>query len=227
MSRVLDQVGPVIPARTVLVTGGTGYLGRELIAQLLARGHRVRAVVRPGGEKKLPPGTGIVIGDALVAESVRPHLAGVDTVVHLVGVAKPAPAKARQFREIDLVSIRATLHAIKESGLRPHLVYLSVAQPAPVMKAYVAVRAEGEAMIRAGGFDATCLRPWYVLGPGHRWPVLLMPIFALLRYLPPTRATAIRLGFVTRPQMIRTLLGVVETRPSGVRIVEVSEIKLS
>ena len=60
-------------------------------------------MVRPGCERKFPPGTEIVIGAALVAESVRPHLAGIDTVVPLAGVAKPGPAEARQFREIDLV----------------------------------------------------------------------------------------------------------------------------
>ena len=42
--------------RHVFVTGGTGYLGRPLIRELLIRGHTVRALVRPGSEKKLPAG---------------------------------------------------------------------------------------------------------------------------------------------------------------------------
>src|SRR2546421_200611 len=41
-----------------------------------------------------------------------------------------------------------------------------VAQPASMMQAFVAVRAEGEALIRASGMKATFVRPWYVLGPG-------------------------------------------------------------
>ena len=40
----------------VFITGGTGYVGRPLINLLLGRGHAVRALVRPGSEKKLPPG---------------------------------------------------------------------------------------------------------------------------------------------------------------------------
>src|SRR3954468_8451539 len=88
--------------------------------------------------------------DALNPTDIARALPGIDTVVHLVGVPKPSPTKARQFRDIDLVSIKATVDAISSSASRPHLVYLSVAQPAPVMKAYVAVRAEGEALIRAG-----------------------------------------------------------------------------
>ena len=148
-----------------------------------------------------------------------------DTVVHLIGVPKPSPVKARQFREIDLVSIQATVAAVESVSPSPHLVYLSVAQPAPVMKAYVAVRRMGEELIAARGIDANFLRPWYVLGPGHRWPGVLAPIYALLRSLPATRAAAERLGFVTLAQMAHALLQAVEQPARGVRIMEVPEIR--
>ena len=51
----------------VFITGGTGYMGRRLIVDLLARRHLVRALVRPGSEGKLPPGCPAVLGDALNA----------------------------------------------------------------------------------------------------------------------------------------------------------------
>jgi nucleoside-diphosphate-sugar epimerase len=105
------------------------------------------------------------------------------------------------------------------------LVYLSVAQPAPVMRAYVAVRAEGEALIRQHGLSATCLRPWYVLGPGHRWPAVLLPVYAVLRAIPSTRASAERLGFVTLRQMVGAIVNSVEHPSEGVRVVEVPEIR--
>ena len=69
-----------------------------------------------------------------------------------------------------------------------HVVYVSVAQPAPMMHAYIAVRAEGEAALAASGLTATVLRPWYVLGPGHWWPLTLVPLYAIARLLPSTRA---------------------------------------
>jgi nucleoside-diphosphate-sugar epimerase len=72
---------------------------------------------------------------------------------------------------------------------------------------------------------ATVLRPWYVLGPGHRWPYLLMPLFGLLKRLPRTRETARRLGFVTLRQMLAALVEAVENPPeSGIRIVTAEEI---
>ncbi len=218
---------PVRPSRVhgVLITGGTGYMGRALVPVLLARGHRVRLLVRPGAESKAPPGAEVVTGNPLDRMSLQAALSGIDTLVHLVGVPKPSPAKALQFREIDLVSIHASVAALEHLSSRPHLVYLSVAQPAPVMQAYVAVRSEGEALIRARGLDATCLRPWYVLGPGHWWPCALLPMYALLRALPATRSAANRLGLVTLAQMVRALTRAIEEPAKGVRIVEVPEIR--
>ena len=93
------------------------------------------------------------------------------------------------------------------------------------MKAYIQVRAECEAMIRQSGMNATILRPWYVLGPGHRWPYFLLPIYKLMELLPQTRAGATRLGLVTLEQMSQALLRAVETPTQGVRIVEVPQIR--
>jgi hypothetical protein len=69
------------------------------------------------------------------------------------------------------------------------------------------------------------LRPWYVLGPGHRWPYILLPLYAVLRWLPQTREGARRLGLVTRNEMVRALVHAVEHPAAGVRVVEVPEIR--
>jgi uncharacterized protein YbjT (DUF2867 family) len=208
----------------VFLTGSTGYMGRTLIGGLLADKHHVRALVRPGSESKVPPGCEVVPGDALDAASYRTRVTGADTFVHLVGVAHPSPAKADQFRAVDLVSIQAAVAAAKFAGVR-HFVYVSVAHPAPMMKAYIEVRSAGEEMIRAAGLNATILRPWYVLGPRHRWPHALRPIYWLMERLPATRESARRLGLVTLEQMTGALLKAVETPASGVRLVEVPEIR--
>jgi uncharacterized protein YbjT (DUF2867 family) len=108
-----------------------------------------------------------------------------------------------------------------------HFVYVSVAQPAPVMQAYVAARREAEHAIAAAGLTATILRPWYVLGPGHRWPYLLLPLYGVANLLPGTRDTARRLGLVTLGQMTRALArAVADPPPAGTRrVLEVPEIR--
>jgi hypothetical protein len=73
--------------------------------------------------------------------------------------------------------------------------------------------------------NATILRPWYVLGPGHWWPYALIPMYWLFELLPTTRDGARRLGLVTHAQMVSTLTQAVESPCTGVRVVEVPEIR--
>jgi uncharacterized protein YbjT (DUF2867 family) len=209
---------------SVFVTGGTGYLGRPFITDLVHRGHEVRALVRDGSQRKLPLGCTAVLGNALDAASYAAQISPSDTFVQLVGVAHPSPAKAVQFRSIDFAAASGAIHAAAQAGVK-HFVYLSVAQPAPMMKAYIAVRSECEQMIRESGMNATILRPWYVLGPGHRWPYALVPMYWLMEQFPATRAGALRLGLVTLEQMKCVLVNAVESPCQGIRVVEVPQIR--
>lgn len=147
-----------------------------------------------------------------------------DTVVQLVGVPKPAPWKEMQFRAVDQVSSLAAIGAAKEAGIR-HFIYVSVAHPAPVMKEYIAVRAECEAALRASGLPATIIRPWYVLGPGHWWPAMLKPAYWLCERLLSTRGSALRLGLVTWREMLGALVWAVEHPPESLRVIDVPEIR--
>lgn len=215
---------PNTPPRTVFITGGTGYLGAQLIRQLTKRGHSVRALVRQGSLSRLPSGAMPVVGDALHGLSYAAQVAPADTFVHLVGVSHPSPAKAEQFLTIDLASVAAAVPVAVTAGVK-HFIYVSVAQPAPSMKAYVAARVRGEQLIRDSGLSATFLRPWYVLGPGHWWPALLLPGYWLAELTPSLRQTARRIGLVSRPQMVRALVHAVEQPVSGVRVIDVADIR--
>ena len=214
-----------MPPRQIFLTGATGFLGSSLAAELLRRGHRVRALVRPGSESRVPLNCEIVYGDALRSETYASNIAPADTFVHLVGVAHPSPSKADEFRKIDLVSCREAVNAAKQAVIK-HFVYLSVARPAHMMKAYQAVRAEGEAMVIASGIPATFVRPWYVLGPGRNWPRMLQPFYAIARMFPATRDGANRLALVTLEQMTQTLAWAAENPPEQLQVFEPPQIKL-
>ena len=212
--------------RDVFVTGGTGYLGRPLIEALLARGHTVRALTREASTGSLPGGSVIIKGNALDPAGWMGQVAPADTFVHLVGTPHPNPAKAAQFQAVDLASIRAAVQAATSARVR-HFVYVSVAHPAPVMHAFIEVRKQGEVLIKASGIGATILRPWYVLGPGHRWAHLLQPLYAVARLIPSMRASAERLALLPRQAVIDTLVRSVESPPDGVRVIEAREIQRS
>src|SRR5690242_16865905 len=104
--------------RRVFIAGGTGYMGQTLITRLLQRGHEVRSLMRPGSEKKLPPGCEAVVGNALDASTYMQRVAPSDTFVQLVGVAHPSPAKAAEFRRIDLPAGLGAVAAAKAGGIR-------------------------------------------------------------------------------------------------------------
>jgi len=208
----------------VFLTGGTGYIGSRLIPALEARGHVIRALVRQGSEGKLPATLEKIFGDPLRIDSYTDKIPPADTFVHLIGTPHPSPAKAKQFQEIDLVSIQVAAKVAREAGVR-HFVYLSVAHPASMMQAFIAVRTQGEALLRETGIPATFVRPWYVLGPGHWWPYAILPVYWVMELIPSTRESARRLGLVTIAQMVRALVWAVENPPDQVRILDVPQIR--
>jgi uncharacterized protein YbjT (DUF2867 family) len=212
--------------RTVCITGATGYLGRALSAALTERGHAVRALVRPGGAARAAPGGEVRELDVFDVDALSAAFGAGETVVHLIGTPHPDPSKAAEFERVDLGSARICATAAARAGVA-HLVYVSVAQPAPMMRAYVEARAAAETAIASVGLSATFVRPWYVLGPGHRWPYLLLPFYRLAELVPSTRDSARRLGLVTLAQMTRALVVAAENPPpvGERRIVDVPAIR--
>ncbi len=208
----------------VFVSGGTGYVGASLLPELISRGHAVRALARAGSVSRLHPACEPAAGNALDASTFRQAVAPCDTFVHLVGTPHPAPWKGAQFRAVDRTSLLASLEAATYAGVT-HFVYVSVAHPAPVMKDYIAVRSECEERLQQSQLSATILRPWYVLGPGHRWPYALLPLYWLGEAIPATREGALRLGLVTLSQIAGALVWAVEHPPDGKRVLAVPAIR--
>ncbi|MBS1512308.1 MAG: NAD(P)H-binding protein [Bacteroidetes bacterium] len=212
--------------QTVFITGGTGYIGTRLIKALQQEGqYHIRTLVRKGSENKLPAGVEVIYGDALDASTYEQLIAPATTFVHLVGVAHPSPSKKEQFKTIDLISIRAAAKAAVTAGIQ-HFVYLSVAMhPTRIMKDFQAVRAAGEAILLQQNFAASFIRPWYVLGPGHWWPLLLKPVYWVMKLFPSSRTTAQNLDTVTIGQMIRTLVYCIQHPPALNDTYEVQDMK--
>jgi uncharacterized protein YbjT (DUF2867 family) len=140
-------------ATPILVTGGTGTLGRLVVPRLRNARHDVRVLTR--GEPKDADGVEWVTGDLATGEGVAAALRGVETVLHLAGTAKGDEAKMRQLAR-----------AAARAGTR-HIVFISVvgADRVPIvsgidraMFGYLGEKAAAERVLASSGVPWTTLR---------------------------------------------------------------------
>ena len=211
--------------KEVVITGGTGYMGRRLIGLLLEKGFKVTAITRESSVNKLPRGVIPLVANPFDPSTFSNRVPRNACFIQLLGVHHPGPKKKALFYSVDLASARASASAALDSGAS-HFIYVSVAQtPTKIMKDYQEVRALGEQAILDTGIPATFIRPWYVVGPGHYWPLLFVPVFKLLELLPGTSAKAKALQLVSLSQMLRILLFAAQTPVQRNRIFEISDIR--
>jgi uncharacterized protein YbjT (DUF2867 family) len=191
--------------KQIFITGGTGYIGRRLIARLIKSGYQVKALTRKGSEFRLPQGCITIIGDPFTASAFAASIDECSTFIQLLGVSHPGPGKKDLFDKIDFVSAAASVAAAKQANCS-HFIYVSVAQtPTSIMHDYQQCRAKCEGIIKESSLRASIIRPWYIIGPGHYWPLLFLPLFKLLEIIPATSKKAKALRLVYLRQMLDTL----------------------
>lgn len=137
---------------TILVTGSTGNIGRQVIDQLARRGADVRALVRDPAKADLPAGVTTVQGDFLDVDSLRSAFDGVSTLFLLNGVVPD-----------EFTQALVALNVAREAAIK-RVVYLSVIHSDVYVNVpHFAGKFGVERMIEAAGFSATILRPAYFM----------------------------------------------------------------
>ncbi len=109
-----------------LVTGGTGFVGANVVRELLADGHRVRVLARKGGDRRALEGCAvdIVEGDLLDAASVREAVAGTRRVYHVAADYRLWAPDRRALYRANVDGTRTVLEAAAEAGVE-RIVYTS------------------------------------------------------------------------------------------------------
>jgi uncharacterized protein YbjT (DUF2867 family) len=160
----------------VLVTGGTGVLGRRVVERLTSEGIGARVYSRSGR-----PGT--IRGDILTGAGLKPAVDGVDTIIHC------ASSPFRKARQVDIEGTKRLLQAAAEAGVS-HLAYISIvgidrAQSYP----YYRIKLETERVVEAGPI------PYTILRATQFYDLVLM----VLRFLDRLPVLAIPRGFLGQP----------------------------
>ncbi|MDY6876268.1 MAG: NAD(P)-dependent oxidoreductase [Chloroflexota bacterium] len=183
--------------KTVLVTGGAGSVGCQLVTTFVQHGDRVRAFDLPFCDFSLLESLSdveIIKGDITDAETVQAAVRGVDAVVHLAALLPPASERdrARTF-EVNVGGTENLLKAIERDGGQAHLVFSSsistygdttagdspirVSHPQHALDIYAESKIVSERLLRASEISYTILRiagisvPEF-LEPPDPWPFM-------------------------------------------------------
>jgi uncharacterized protein YbjT (DUF2867 family) len=150
----------------ILITGGTGFIGKALIRHLVEAGYPVRSLIRPSAQSpKLPKGVSVEVAVSSLNDErgLRAAMVGVDTVYHLASAERQG-AQANLL-DVDIRGTKAVAQAAADAGVS-RIFYVSHlgadrASAYPVMTA----KAIAEEHIRRSGIDYTILRTGVVFGP--------------------------------------------------------------
>ncbi|MWV65255.1 NAD(P)H-binding protein [Halorubrum sp. JWXQ-INN 858] len=190
---------------TLLVVGGSGFIGRSVCRMAVRDGHDVRSVSRRGRPDVDAPWTDRVSwtsADLFRPNVWRDRLDGVDAVVHSVGTLTEAPTEGVTFERTNGDAAVITALEAERAGVGTFVFLSSAVKPPGVRGAYLIAKRRAEASIAGLDFDAVTLRPGPVYGPGQtHFPRPVNALFRLVASVPPL---AERLG-ESRPLAVETV----------------------
>ena len=190
----------------IALTGGTGFVGKRLIALALARGHTIRALTR----RTQPARDGVtwIAGDLDATDALRDLAAGADAIVHVAGVVN-APTRAA-FLHGNAQGTANMIAAARTAGVARFVHVSSLSAREPQLSHYGYSKDRSEAEVQASDRDWTIVRPPAVYGPGD---LEMRDVFRMARIglalLPPPGLISI----IHADDLSRLLLALVERDP--------------
>jgi NADH dehydrogenase len=167
----------------VFVAGGTGFVGRELVRQLVGAGHTVRCLVRSGSEGKLEVREGVEIhlGDATRPDTLEKSLQGCGALVNLVGIIREYPGRGITFERLHPGATANLVAAAQTQGVKRFLQMSANGTRDQATAPYHQTKWQAEETVRGSTLDWTIFRPSLIFGPGDEFVTMLA---ALIRKLP-------------------------------------------
>lgn len=201
----------------VFVTGGTGFVGNEVLRQLVAAGHEVRALVRQGAESRLADADKVDIhqGDITDSGSLGGALKGCDAVIHLVGIIREFYGRGITFKKLHVMATENILDACAEQGVSRYLHMSSNGTRQDGITAYHRTKWQAEQLVRDSGLDWTVFRPSLIFGTASEFVRMLAELIQRVPVVPvigdgqyrmqPVAVTQVAASFVKALEMADTI----------------------
>jgi uncharacterized protein YbjT (DUF2867 family) len=190
---------------TLLVVGGSGFIGRDVCRFAVRDGHEVRSVSRSGRpdvDAEWADAVSWTSADLFRPNAWRDRLDGVDAVVHAVGALTESPSDGVTFERVNGDAAVLTALEAERAGVDAFVFLSAAAKPPGVRSAYLTAKRRAESSIADLDLDAVTLRPGPVYGEGQ--PHLPGVADRVLRFLASARPIASRLG-EARPLAVGTV----------------------
>ena len=171
---------------TVFLTGGSGFVGRAVLRTLRQEGYRVRCLLRPGAERRLPirEGVDVVPGEVTAPGAWGKALAGCDAVIHLVGIIREFPGRGITYERLHVQGTRHLLEAARAAGVGRHVQMSALGTRPGAVSGYHRTKWQAEEAVRASGLRWTIFRPSIIFGPEDEFVNMLAGMIRRLPVVP-------------------------------------------
>lgn len=166
----------------ILVTGGTGFVGRHLVNRLLKEGYKVCCLVREGSKVQVIKGAELVYGDITDYDSLEEATKGVEKVIHLVGIIQES-GKAT-FEAIHVEGTRNLIKASLKNGVKLFFYQSALGADKRSSSEYHRTKAEAETLVKNSGLPYIIFRPSLIFGPGDQFILRLSSILRISPVFP-------------------------------------------
>lgn len=170
----------------VFVTGSTGFVGNAVVRQLVAAGHTVHALVRPGSEDKLQrtEGVAVQLGDVTDGKSLREGMEHCEAVIHLVGIIREFPGKGVTFEKLHVEATKNVLAAASDTGIMRYLHMSANGTRPDAETGYHRTKWKAEEAVRDSGLDWTIFRPSLIYGKGGEFVEMIADLVRKMPIVP-------------------------------------------
>ncbi|HWL92054.1 MAG TPA: complex I NDUFA9 subunit family protein [Phycisphaerae bacterium] len=203
----------------VFLTGATGFVGRAVLRELIAKGHQVVCLARdrqrlgkilseaPAGRIETVKGD---LFDSAVADGVK----GADAVVHLVGIIVESKLRGQTFRRVHVEGTQRVIEAAQAAGVKRYVHMSALGTRPNAVSEYHRTKWAAENIVRASGLDWTIFRPSLIHGPGGEF-MNMMKTFVCDAAVPV-------LGFIPAPFPVIPYFGSGEAKLQPVSVKDVA-----